>query len=80
MEKALEPHDHIFGSRTLEIEVLPDISAAGFSIDGLTLFVLSERKSQGLQEPDNQIFGSNAAVSTTGKTISSITQHVHQDG
>lgn len=38
--------------------------------------VFSERKSQGLQEPDNQIFGGNAAVSTTGnhETISNIMQ------
>lgn len=29
--------------------------------------VFTERKSQGLQEPDHQILGGNAAVSTTGK-------------
>lgn len=30
------------------------------------MFVFTERKGQGLQEPDNQILGCNAAVSTTG--------------
>lgn len=33
----------------------------------VTRLVLAERKSQGLQETDNQIFGDNASVSTTGK-------------
>lgn len=32
-------------------------------------FVSPERKSQGLQEPDNQIFGLNAAVSATGNSL-----------
>lgn len=31
-------------------------------------FVFSERKSQGLQEPDNKIFGFNASVSATGNS------------
>lgn len=41
--------------------------------------VFSERKSQGLQEPDNQVFGGNAAVSTTGNhsTITRITFSMH---
>lgn len=37
--------------------------------DVTKLFLFSERKSQGFQEPDNQILGGNAAVATTGNLL-----------